>query len=96
MELTIGAILRRIAETPLSTAAHKLASIILEGIAWKDGRGFVAHGGAVRALRCRCTEALDISSAVQTADDKATTAAITICQRQRDRIHLECDPEVRR
>ena len=30
MELTTGAILRRITETPLSTAAHKLATIILD------------------------------------------------------------------
>ena len=40
MELTTGAILRRITETPLSTAAHKLATIILDGIAWKDGYMF--------------------------------------------------------
>ena len=33
MELTTGAILRRITETPLSTSAHKLATIILDGIA---------------------------------------------------------------
>ena len=38
MELTTGAILRRITETRLSTAAHKLATIILDGIAWKDGK----------------------------------------------------------
>ena len=32
MELTTGAILRRITETPLSTADHPLATIILNGI----------------------------------------------------------------
>ena len=54
MELTTGAILRRITETPLSTAAHKLATIILDGIAWKDGynglgtRDGRLHAGASR------------------------------------------------
>ena len=33
MELTTGANLRHSSETPLSTAAHKLATIILDGIA---------------------------------------------------------------
>ena len=46
MNLTTGAILRRITETPLSVSAHKLATIILDGIAWKvripgsSGQGF--------------------------------------------------------
>ena len=37
MNMTTGAILRRITETPLSVSAHKLATILLDGIAWKDG-----------------------------------------------------------
>ena len=37
MTLTTGAILRRITEADLSAASHKLATIILDGIAWKDG-----------------------------------------------------------
>ena len=44
MELTTGAILRRITETPLSTAAHKLATIILDCIAWKDGYNGLKRG----------------------------------------------------
>jgi hypothetical protein len=50
MELTTGAILRRITETPLSTAAHKLATIILDGIAWKDGYNGLERGTAAFAL----------------------------------------------
>lgn len=50
MELTTGAILRRITETPLSTAAHKLATIILDGIAWKDGYNGVERGTAAFTL----------------------------------------------
>jgi hypothetical protein len=50
MELTTGAILRRIHETPLSTAAHKLASIILDGIAWKDGYNGLERGMAAFTL----------------------------------------------
>jgi hypothetical protein len=46
MELTTGAILRRITETPLSTAAHKLATIILDGVAWKDGYNGLERGTA--------------------------------------------------
>lgn len=47
MELTTGAILRRITHTDLSVSAHKLATLILDGIAWKEGynglpRGFAA------------------------------------------------------
>lgn len=37
MEPTTGLILRRITQTDLSVSAHKLATLILDGIAWKDG-----------------------------------------------------------
>jgi hypothetical protein len=50
MELTTGAILRRITETPLSTAAHKLATIILDGIAWKNGYNGLKLGTAAFTL----------------------------------------------
>jgi hypothetical protein len=50
MELTTGAILRRITQTPLSTAAHKLATIILDGIAWKDGYNGLERGTATFTL----------------------------------------------
>jgi hypothetical protein len=50
MELTTGSILRRITETPLSTAAHKLATIILDGIAWKDGYNGLERGTAAFTL----------------------------------------------
>ena len=50
MELTTGAILRRITGTPLSTAAHKLATIILDGIAWKDGYNGLERGTAAFTL----------------------------------------------
>ena len=50
MELSTGAILRRITETPLSTAAHKLATIILDGIAWKDGYDGLERGTAAFTL----------------------------------------------
>ena len=50
MELTTGAILRRITETPLSTSAHKLATIILDGIAWKDGYNGLERGTAAFTL----------------------------------------------
>jgi hypothetical protein len=50
MELTTGALLRRITETPLSTAAHKLATIILDGIAWKDGYNGLERGKAAFTL----------------------------------------------
>lgn len=49
MELTTGAILRRITETPLSTAA-RLATIILDGIAWKDGYNGLDRGTAAFTL----------------------------------------------
>ncbi|SEO20075.1 hypothetical protein SAMN04488103_11445 [Gemmobacter aquatilis] len=50
MELTTGAILRRIIETPLSTGAHRLATIILDGIAWKDGFNGLERGTAAFTL----------------------------------------------
>jgi hypothetical protein len=50
MQLTTGGILRRITETPLSTAAHKLATIILDGIAWKDGYNGLERGTAAFTL----------------------------------------------
>ena len=50
MELTTGAILRRITETDLSASAHKLATIILDGIAWKDGYNGLERGTAAFTL----------------------------------------------
>ena len=50
MELTTGAILRRITNTNLSTSAHKLATLILDGIAWKDGYNGLPRGTAAFAL----------------------------------------------
>ncbi|MDO8986377.1 hypothetical protein [Cypionkella sp.] len=50
MELTTGAILRRITGTPLSVSAHKLATIILDGIAWKDGYNGLERGTAAFTL----------------------------------------------
>lgn len=50
MELTTGAVLRRITETPLSTSAHKLATIILDAIAWKDGYNGLERGTAAFTL----------------------------------------------
>ena len=50
MELTTGAILRRITETPLSVSAHKLATIILDGIAWKDDYNGLERGTAAFTL----------------------------------------------
>ena len=46
MNMTTGAILRRITETPLSVSAHKLATILLDGIAWKDGYNGLERGTA--------------------------------------------------
>ena len=37
MEPTTGLILRRITQTELSVSAHKLATVILDAIAWKEG-----------------------------------------------------------
>lgn len=50
MELTTGAVLRRITETSLSVSAHKLATIILDGIAWKDGYNGLERGTAAFTL----------------------------------------------
>lgn len=50
MQLTTGAILRRITETPLSVSAHKLATIIRDGIAWKDGYNGLERGTAAFTL----------------------------------------------
>ncbi len=50
MELTTGAILRRITHTDLSCAAHKLATLILDGIAWKEGYNGLPHGTAAFTL----------------------------------------------
>lgn len=50
MELTTGAILRRIVETNVSTSAHKLATIILDGIAWQDGYNGLERGTAAFTL----------------------------------------------
>lgn len=50
MELTTGAILRRIVETELSTSAHKLATIILDGIAWQEGYSGLERGTAASTL----------------------------------------------
>ncbi|OJY28872.1 MAG: hypothetical protein BGP11_02035 [Rhodobacterales bacterium 65-51] len=60
MELTTGAILRRITETPLSTAAHKLATIILDRIAWKDGYNGLERGTAAFTL-AHLAEKMDVS-----------------------------------
>ena len=50
MTLTTGAILRRITEANLSAASHKLATIILDGIAWKDGYNGLERGTAAFTL----------------------------------------------
>lgn len=50
MELTTGAILRRITHTDLSCAAHKLATLILDGVAWKEGYNGLPHGTAAFTL----------------------------------------------
>ena len=50
MNMTTGAILRRITETPLSVSAHKLATIILDGIAWKEGYNGLERGTAAFTL----------------------------------------------
>ena len=50
MNLTTGAILRRITETDLSVSAHKLATIILDGIAWKEGYNGLERGTAAFTL----------------------------------------------
>lgn len=50
MEPTTGLILRRITETDLSVSAHKLATVILDGIAWKDGYNGLPRGTAAFTL----------------------------------------------
>ncbi|MEY3307115.1 MAG: hypothetical protein RLZZ413_1153 [Pseudomonadota bacterium] len=50
MTLTTGAILRRITEADLSAASHKLGTIILDGIAWKDGYNGLSRGTAAFTL----------------------------------------------
>jgi DNA-binding IscR family transcriptional regulator len=50
MNMTTGAILRRITETDLSVSAHKLATVILDGIAWKDGYNGLDRGTAAFTL----------------------------------------------
>lgn len=50
MTLTTGAILRRITQTELSVSAHKLATIILDGIAWTDGYNGLDRGTAAFTL----------------------------------------------
>ncbi len=50
MTLTTGLILRRITETDLSVSAYKLATIILDAIAWKDGYNGLPRGTAAFTL----------------------------------------------
>lgn len=50
MELTTGAILRHITHADLSNAAHKLATLILDGIAWKEGYNGLSRGTAAFTL----------------------------------------------
>jgi hypothetical protein len=50
MDLTTGALLRRITRTDLSVSAHKLATLILDRIAWKDGYNGLPRGTAAFAL----------------------------------------------
>jgi hypothetical protein len=50
MEPTTGLILRRITQTELSVSAHKLATLILDGIAWKDGYNGLPRGTAAFTL----------------------------------------------
>lgn len=54
MSLTTGAILRRITEADLSAASHKLATVILDGIAWKDGYNGLERGTAAFTLAHLC------------------------------------------
>jgi hypothetical protein len=42
--LSTGANLRRITEADLSAASHKLATVILDGIAWKEGYNGLSLG----------------------------------------------------
>lgn len=50
MELTTGLILRRITQTDLSVSAHKLATLILDAIAWKEGYNGLPRGTAAFTL----------------------------------------------
>ena len=50
MEPTTGLILRRITQTDLTVSAHKLATLILDGIAWKDGYNGLHRGTAAFTL----------------------------------------------
>jgi len=50
MTPTTGAILRRITEADLSAASRKLTTIILDGIAWKDGHNGHERGTAAFTL----------------------------------------------
>ncbi|AMY68908.1 hypothetical protein FALB51S_02585 [Frigidibacter albus] len=50
MEPTTGLILRRITQTELSVSAHKLATLILDAIAWKEGYNGLPRGTAAFTL----------------------------------------------
>jgi hypothetical protein len=50
MEPTTGLILRRITQTDLTVSAHKLATLILDGIAWKEGYNGLTRGTAAFTL----------------------------------------------
>jgi len=50
MEPTTGLILRRITQTELSVSAHKLATLILDRIAWKEGYNGLPRGTAAFTL----------------------------------------------
>jgi len=50
MEPTTGLILRRITQTELSVSAHKLATVILDAIAWKEGYNGLRRGTAAFTL----------------------------------------------
>lgn len=51
MDMTTGALLRRILATPLSMGAHKLATLLLDGMAWKDGYNGLECGTAAFTTR---------------------------------------------
>ena len=50
MEPTTGLILRLITQTELSVSAHKLATVILDAIAWKEGFNGLSRGTAAFTL----------------------------------------------
>lgn len=60
MEPTTGLILRRITQTALSVSAHKLATLLLDGIAWKDGYNGLPRGTAAFTLSA-LAEKMDVS-----------------------------------